>query len=249
MLACGAGAVLSHLSAAAHHGLRQSSATRLEVTIPRRSSLRRPGIRVHRSLCLTDADAAAVDSVPCTSIARTLLDVATRLDARGLERAVEQAHILEVYDHRAVVSVLERAPGQPGVRRLREVLGIARPGETRTKSDLEDDLLALCRRRGLPQPGVNAWILLGGEHAQVDFLWRQERVVVEVDGYKYHRGRGAFGRDRRRDQLLQVEGWGHARFADVQVVAAADHVVDVIERLLAPPAARPPAMVEKRQPS
>ena len=232
MLACGEGAVLSHRSAAAHLGLRESAATRTDVTVPRRSSLRHPRIRIHRSLSLTVSDVAFVDQVPCTSVARTLLDIASVLDARGLEKAIERAHILEVYDHAAVYALIHRATGRRGVRRLRTAVGSVRPGETITKSDLEEAMLALCRHRRLPEPGVNAWVLLCGEYHQIDFVWRRERVAVEVDGYRFHRNRGAFRRDRRRDQLLEIEGWGHARFADAQIGAEADHVEDVLLRLL-----------------
>jgi very-short-patch-repair endonuclease len=97
---------------------------------------------------------------------------------------------------------------------------------------LEENLLALCRRCGLPQPSVNAWILLGGEHAQLDFVWRRQRAVVEVDGFRFHRSRGAFRRDRKRDQLLELEGWKRARFADVQIDEEPDHVERVLRRVL-----------------
>jgi very-short-patch-repair endonuclease/predicted transcriptional regulator of viral defense system len=232
VLACGGGALLSHLSVAAHHGLRQTAATRFDVTVPRRSALRHRGIRVHRSLTLMPQDLTVVEAVPCTSVARTLLDIAALLAPRPLEKAVEEAEILELYDHAAVLDVIDRAAGQPGIRRLCQVLGIARPSETRTKSDLEENLLALCRRRGLPQPSVNAWILLGGEPVQIDFVWRRQRAVVEVDGFRFHRSRGAFRRDRKRDQLLELEGWKRARFADAQIDAEPDHVEEVIRRVL-----------------
>ena len=232
VLACGEGAVLSHLSAADHLGLRRSWATRTDVTVPRRSHLRHQGIRVHRSLTLAGTDVALIDSVPCTSVARTLLDIAPLLQRRQLERAIEQAHVLELYDHPSVIDVLERHRGQPGSRRLRAGIGIARPGQTITKSGLEESMLALCRRHALPEPEVNAWILLAGEHHQVDFAWRAQWVAVEIDSWKYHRTRGAFGRDRRRDQLLAAEGWKHARFTDLEVTEEQRHIAGVVQRLL-----------------
>jgi very-short-patch-repair endonuclease len=214
VLACGPGALLSHISAAAHHGLRESSAIRIDVTVPRRSHLKHPGVRIHRRETLISEDRTAVNAVPCTSVARTLLDIAPLIHERALEKAIERAEIQEVYDHRAIVSLLGRARGQPGTRRLADVLGIGRPGCTVTNSSLEELMLGLCRRWNLPQPEVNAELLLGGQRAQVDFLWREQRVVIEVDGFKYHRTRAAFRRDRRRDRLLELEGYGHARFAD-----------------------------------
>jgi Protein of unknown function (DUF559) len=203
------------------------------VTIPRRSALRRPGIRVHRCVSVIPADLVVIDEVPCTSVARTLLDIAAPLRPRPLEKAIEQAHILGTYDHRAVLEVLDRAAGHRGVRGLRRALGLGRPGEAVTRSGLEEAVLGLGRRAGLPEPEVNAWVMLGGEHFQIDFVWRRQRVAVEVDSFKYHRTRGAFARDRRRDQLLQVEGWGHARFADMQIADEPAHVAAVLRHLLA----------------
>ncbi len=94
-------------------------------------------------------------------------------------------------------------------------------------------MLAICRRAGFPEPALNAPILLGGVHSEVDFPWRAERVVVEVDSWHHHRRRGQFRRDRRRDQLLELEGWGHARFTDDEVSGAPGHVESVICGLLA----------------
>ncbi|MGI9020344.1 MAG: type IV toxin-antitoxin system AbiEi family antitoxin domain-containing protein [Solirubrobacterales bacterium] len=228
VLACGRDAVLSDRSAAAHLGLRESSATVIDVTIQRRSSLKHPGIRIHRRLTLINEDTVVVDAVPCTSMARTLLDLSSFNDDRATERALERAEVLRIYDHRAIESLLARAAGQPGSRRLARVAGIARPGRTTTASDLEEAMLALCRRCGYPDPIVNHEMLLGGERARVDFFWPVQRVVVEVDGFNYHRTRAAFRRDRRRDRLLELEGYGHARFADADF----DHDLVAIERQL-----------------
>ncbi len=94
-------------------------------------------------------------------------------------------------------------------------------------------MLTICRSARLPEPRLNAHIILGGVHTEVDFLWQSERVVVEVDSWRYHRQRGQFRRDRRRDQLLELEGWGHARFTDDEVVGDSRHVEGVLSSLLA----------------
>ena len=173
-----------------------------------------------------------MDGIPVTSVARTLLDLAAPFHPRAIERAIEKAVILEIYDHRAILSLLERSRGHRGVRRLRAALASVRPGETLTKSWLEERMLALCRAEGLPEPQVNARIVLGGEWEEVDFYWPQHRVVVETDGYQYHRSRGAFRRDRRRDRLLEVEGYGHARFAGEEFGDDRPHIAAVLRHLL-----------------
>ncbi len=230
--ACGEGALLSFRAAGAHHGLRESQAARIDVTVPGSRRPRRPGVRIHSCGTLITEDTTIVDAIPCTSVARTLLDLASLLDDRGVERALERAEILEVYDHREMVPLLGRMRGHPGAPRLARVVEAANPGTTITRSALEEALLRLCRRAGLPEPELNQSILLGGVHTEVDFLWRAERVVVEVDSWKYHRQRGQFRRDRRRDQLLELEGWGHARFTDTEVEHEPTHIQAVIRRLL-----------------
>jgi len=174
-----------------------------------------------------------VDGIPVTSVARTLLDLAAQFHPRAIERAIEKAVILEIYDHRAVLALLRRSSGHRGVARLRAALATVRPGKTLTRSRLEELMLALCREWGLPEPDVNAYIRLGGTWEQVDFYWPQHRVVVETDGYRYHRSRGAFRRDRRRDRLLEVEGYGHARFADEEFDDDRPHIAAVLRNLLA----------------
>lgn len=235
VLACGEGALLSWAAAGAHIGLRHSEAARIDVTVRGDRRISRPGLRIHRCSTLIDEDMTVVDAIPCTSVARTLLDLSSLIDDRGVERALERAEILQVYDHWKILSVLRRMRGHPGAPRLARVAEAANPGTTVTKSELEEAMLALCRRAGFPDPSLNAHILLGGVHTEVDFLWRRQRVVVEVDSWKYHRQRGQFRRDRRRDQLLELEGWGHARFTDDEIACDPDHVENVLRNLLTTP--------------
>lgn len=232
--ACGAGALLSHAAAAAHRGYRDSAAAVIDVTVPHRRGRGHRGIRLHRRTTLVAEDSDIVHGIPCVSPARALLDIASLrfVDIRGLERAIERAVMRHEYDQRAVERLLERMWGQPGTRKLTIAAGIVRPGKTVSRSDLEELLLALCRAWSLPEPELNASIWLGGEWQEVDFLWRRERVVVEVDGYGSHGTRAAFKRDRHRDRLLELEGWGHARFADQDFDHDRPHIRTVLRRLL-----------------
>jgi len=232
VLACGEGAALSHQSAAALRGLISSAQTTIDVTIPRRAALSRQGLRVHRCTCLTPMDRTVVRGVPCTSLAWTLLDLATVVSHSELERACDQAEVLRLLDMAAVGELLSRRRGQPGTRRLRAVLGAGDVGEDIPRSHLERRFMGLCRRSGLPKPSVNAWITVNGEAMQVDFLWPARRAIVEVDGYRTHRTRQAFIRDRRRDRLLGCSGWQVARFTWDEVTGDADHVTRVLRNLL-----------------
>jgi Protein of unknown function (DUF559) len=223
VLACGDHAVLSHRSAAALWDLRADNRARTDVTLPGKSARSRPGIGVHRSTPLRDADVTTHDGIPCTSVARTLLDLAEVIDRRGLERAIEQAEVLRIFDLRAVEDVLGRADGRRGggrrgAKRLRAVL--ADLGEPAlTASALEERFLAICRGAGLPAPEVNVWLDIDDEPAiKADFLWRRARLVVETDGWGAHGTRQAFERDRRRDQRLRLAGFEPVRFTRRQIV-------------------------------
>jgi very-short-patch-repair endonuclease len=73
---------------------------------------------------------------------------------------------------------------------------------------------------------------VAGQETEVDFLWRNQRVVVEVDGFVTHGTRRAFQRDRRRDQLLSLAGWQVIRFTWDEVTKVPKHVVAVVRKLL-----------------
>lgn len=231
-MAGGRGAVISHRSAAALWGLRASSRSRIDITGTTRGRAS-GGIDVHRSRTLTDADRARVRGIPCTSVARTLVDLAEVVDLRSLERALEQAEVMAILDGRALRAACERAFGRHGASKLRALLEPADDTETLTRSELEERFLALCDGAGVRRPRVNVWMTLGaGEEMQVDFLWDRERLIAETDGQAAHGTRQAFERDRRRDQVLQMAGFRVVRFTWRQVVDEPGLVRRVIAGLL-----------------
>ena len=208
VLACGDEAVMSHRSAARLHGLRRT-AGRVDVTVPGRPPRIR-GIDGHRTCRLDPLDRTVVDAIRCTSVARTIFDLA---DAEGDERATQKdmarAEELRIFDLVAVQRVLAQATGRRGARVAAKALGI--PG-IRTRSDLEELFLALCERAGLPRPLVNMPIVVGGTHVEADFAWPELRLIVETDGWATHGTHAAFVNDRRRDRMLAAAGWRVLRF-------------------------------------
>ena len=232
VLACGDGAVLSHRSAAALHGLRPDNRPVIDVTTPRRGLRRVKGIVRHESTTLTEADVTVVDGIPCTSVARTLLDLAGEIDRQGLRRACNQADVLGIFDGRQVEDVLARAEGRRGAQRLREVLAYGRVGEAITRSQLEEEFLSLCERARLPEPCVNAWIALEGGRVEADFLWPELKLIAETDGAAVHQTPSAFQDDRRRDQRLMRAGYRVVRFTWRQVTHAPEEVVETLRALL-----------------
>jgi hypothetical protein len=240
VLACGPGAVLSHRSAAAHLGIRDSAATRIDVSSPRRAGRSRAGIAVHSGETLIAADVAQVRGVPCTTVARTILDLAAVLDRGALEYALHRAQLRPLsLDLGELAAQLDRFPGRAGTARLRPLLGS--PGEltdSEAKSRLERAFLALCRKAGIPRPRVNAWIPLpippGG--LEVDFSWPDRKLAVETDAAGIHNTSRAHRNDSARDRALTLARWRVARYTWWDVTAEPARVAAEVSALLALPA-------------
>jgi very-short-patch-repair endonuclease len=230
LLACGRGAVVSHVSAANLLQLLPYPARPrpIDITLVGRQAARRPGIRVHRVRALDQRDVHPVDGIPATTAPRTLLDLATVLPADLLERTVAEAAVRRLARRGDLTDQIERNPGRPGTQALRRILDLD-GGATVTRSEAERRMLRLIRAAELPRPQVNA--RLGGY--EVDFLWREQRLVVEVDGYAYHANRRAFERDRERDGALAARGYTVIRVTWRQLVDTPEAVVARIAAALA----------------
>lgn len=233
VLACGPGAALSHRAGAALLGLRPSARAVVDVTSPRRTGRKRAGIDVHAGDTLRAADVTSVSGIWCTTVSRTLLDLAEVLDRRALERACDQAEVLRLFDHRGLADVLARARGRRGATILATLLAEHRAGETVTRSQLEERFLDICTAAGLPRPTVNAHVWLDGSAIEVDFHWPAHRLAVETDGHASHGTRQAFERDRERDRHLVLAGWRVVRFTWRQVIEAPSEVAGTLRALLA----------------
>jgi very-short-patch-repair endonuclease len=222
VLACGETAVLSHRSAAALWGIRHAWLGPPEVTVTDGASRGRPGISVRRTRVLTAADTRRREGVPVTAPARTLLDLAAVVDRPDLARALNEAQVLRLVTPREIGQVTRR--GRPGSAALRAALQ-AQFEPRFTRSEAEARLLELVRHAGLPEPETNVRVL-GHE---VDFLWPEQKLIVEVDGFAYHSSRQAFERDRRRDALLQAGGFRVIRFTYRQIVDDPASVIACLE--------------------
>ncbi|MEA2330405.1 MAG: hypothetical protein QOH58_543 [Thermoleophilaceae bacterium] len=234
VLACGPRAVLSHRSAAGLWGLRPDNRPNTDVSLPLPSARPRAGLDVHATTTLRPEDTTSRDGIPCTTVARTLLDLADVVPPRTVERAVEQAEMLRLFDMRAVEEILTHANGRRGAAVLRNVLADLNDDPGLTANDLEDRFLELCRAAGLPRPKVNQWLELDdGPPIRADFLWRRERLIVETDGWDSHGTRQGFERDRLRDQRAQLAGWRVLRFTRRQVLREPDGAMATTGALLA----------------
>jgi very-short-patch-repair endonuclease len=195
VLAYGPGAVLSHRTAAELWGIGRSG-WKIEVTTahPKRS---RPGTTAHVAWLHPD-DVTEHEGIPVTSVARTILDVAARSVRDRVADLIEDAERARLFDLRALDRAIARRPRAPGVPAIRAVLEDHR-GAPELRSKLERDFRRLIAKAGLPEPQFN--VLVAG--ILVDVYWPQWKLVVELDGRRFHTDPRAFERDRIRDAELQ----------------------------------------------
>jgi predicted transcriptional regulator of viral defense system len=229
VLAVGPGAVLSHRHAAALHGIRSVAASRIDVSTPADRRATFGPIRVYGRRALHPDEIASIDGIPVTTVARTLLDLAGLVGPRQLERAVSESERLGLFDLTALEAALKRARGRPGSSRatlMKALTDYRAHGEIVTRSELEVRFLALLDDRGLPRPVMNAIV---GPY-EVDAFWPQQRLVVELDGWTFHRDRHAFERDREKANDLTVAGYTVLRFTYRAVIERPSDVAARITR-------------------
>jgi very-short-patch-repair endonuclease len=233
VLAGGPGAVLSHHSAAYLWALRVWSGARIHVTIPAAGG-RRPtnDLAIHRTR--RPIESTTLDGIAVTTPMRTLADLADTLPQRHLEKALEQAHALRLLDVAAIDAL--HAPGRRGPRRLQQLVRHHHAEHTRTRSELEDALLALCDRSGIPRPRTNVVI----EGYEADFAWPGQRLIVEADSWRHHSSRASFERDRRRDAHHAAHGWRVVRLTHARITTEPDAIARLLHQLLTRPRRLPP---------
>jgi very-short-patch-repair endonuclease len=169
-----------------------------------------------------------LEGIPCTCTARTIADLAGVEPEREVRRLLEQSLVLQIFDARAFDEVLEGADGRCGTSILRRLLAELNDEPAPTSSELERLLLDLVRAARLERPIVNGYV----EGLQVDFHWPVQRLVVEVDGRRFHGHTVAIERDRDRDLRLQPAGCRVARLTWRQVVNEPERVAHLLQRLL-----------------
>ncbi len=230
VLAIGDLALTSHTTAAAIWEIRPTTSGLMHVTTTT-DARDRASIRVHRRPIHPD-DRARRDGIPVTSLALTLVDLGDVDAAHHLRKAFVRAEQLRLIDMTAIDAALDRASDRRrGPTLLRELLRGYDPRWQQTRSDLELAMLDLVTRHALPEPEVNAWI---HERFMVDFLWRDERLIVETDGAQTHSTPTAQRGDARRDHVLTSLRYRVLRLPSVQLRerprrAAAD-IVDALSR-------------------
>lgn len=232
-LACESGTVLSHGSAAELLGLWDKRLPVFHVIPPDWSGRKIPDIRWHRVRLPASDEITVRDGIRCTTISRTIVDMAGQSGWGQLRRLVEQAAILRLLDPDEIDLVLSRSRRR-GAPRLRVVLSPWRrlPRDLRIRSRLEARLLPILVEEGLPSPRCNARLQIDGHRLEIDMLWEKQKLAIETDGEETHGTPVAFQRDRLRDQVLLAAGYRTARITWLQVKDEPTAVVRRIARML-----------------
>jgi very-short-patch-repair endonuclease len=203
VLAVGPDAVLSHYSAAELWGLRVPTGRRYQVTVPREVRSRRT-IEIHRARLRAD-EVTTVRGIPVTTVPRTILDLAARSPQRELERVIHESEVKRLWDALSLSDLLQRYPRREGTPRLRAALAERHSGVP--KNVFEDAFLDFLDRHRLPRPETNVWLSVGRHMHEIDCLWREKRVTVELDGRAAHDTARAFESDRVKDRRLTLAEW------------------------------------------
>ena len=202
VLACGPGSFLSHVTAAALLKFVEDACDSAPIhVIPASDRGRRPGICAHRNAPLLPDEIAYVDSLPVTNPVRTLIDLASILPLRDVEQAFARGERDGLLRREDLLAGLRRNRTRMGACVLRALLD-SETAPALTRSQAEERFLELVRKAQLAAPASNATI----GKVEVDFYWRKERLVVEVDGYAFHASKRMFEGDRRRDAVLTARG-------------------------------------------
>jgi len=209
----GPGTTVSHRSAAALHGL-PGGAAGVEITVPRGRVLRDPSILAHRTGPLPGVDVTAVDGIPVTTVARTLVDLAAVLRPEALEEALDSALSAGRVPRPRLAWRLGElaAKGRPGAEVLRSLLDAREPAAPVPASVLETRLGRVLAGPGLAAPVWGHEVRAGGRLAVLDCAYPQVRLAVEADGWQTHSGRARWEDDLARQNALVAAGWTVLRF-------------------------------------
>lgn len=223
LLAVGERAFLSHETAAAILGLLPALPTTVEVSVVGRYRASSEGIRVHRIREIDRREVLREQDLWVSSPARAVLEISATASEKELIRAIDVGLAGRLFTPRDLDNVLKRNRPCRGAARLAAILGD--PTATAvSRSRREKALLKAIRDAGLPTPETN--VPFG--RFELDFYWRREGLVVEVDGETFHRGPGAVGRDREKDLAVKAAGLEMRRFTGDHVLKRLMMVVATI---------------------
>ncbi|MGK2954142.1 MAG: endonuclease domain-containing protein [Solirubrobacterales bacterium] len=239
VLAAGRGAVLGGRAAADVWGFMNHVSPldvhRLSGAINRRSQMKVDGfggwpyLLVHRPVALPSSEVGDLKGIPVTSVARTLWDLAGQTSAAKFNQAFIKADLLGLIDDDDLAERASRVSGHRGGRAFRKRCMARVPDIDRARSVLEAIYLDLRQKGLVPEAELNVPVL----GYEADLMWRDRGVIVELDGYEFHRGREAFENDALRGNRLKAHGWSVLRVTWRMLNGRPKEVSDLIQGVLA----------------
>jgi len=209
-LAAGPGAVASHLSAAALLEIPGFGTGRVEITLPRGRRLDLAVDRYHQTNLLWPHHVKLRNAIPTTGYARTLFDLGAVIHPLRAERALDTCLARKWVTLPALWTVLFDLAehGRAGTVLMRELLMARGPGYVPPASEIEAEVLAIIRAARLPEPDREIDLGDGdGWIGRVEFVWRPQRGLLEVDGDWWHTSLTDRRHDAARDERFDAEGW------------------------------------------
>ena len=241
LLAAGQDACLARLSAALLWGLLKVREPAVEIVRPesrkpQRFRMSPPGlvrdvrVRVTRSERLGTAETTMRFGLPVTTVCRTLIDLGISQGESRQRSAFHEADRLGLLETKSLMEYAARSVGLPGGSHFRRLVEARHPETAVTRSELEVMFLDVCRGAGIESPQVNQVV----EGFEVDCLWAGQRLIIELDGFKFHRGRMAFDKDADRDFLLKRAGYRVTRITYPMVKHRPAEVATLLRAELGP---------------
>jgi hypothetical protein len=233
LLATGPTSFLSHRTAAAILGLRAFDASAIEVTVPGAGGLKRPGLLIHRTEQAPVRDELrTTDGLTHSSFARVLIELAPRETQEELTRLIEEGVRRRLFILDKVEAALARHARAPGLVKLRHALGYYVDRSDRSSALERAFDRELASRPHLPQPERNVRIRAGGIDWEIDCLWREQRVIVELDGRPFHILERDLEKDKLKDMKLGAAGYLPVRVTGRRFTRDAAGVLADLEALL-----------------
>ena len=221
--------VAGRRSAASLHGVRAYDGWPEVIVKP--GSKKREKIQTIQARLEPD-EIILVQGISVTTVARTLVDLGAVVDDVAIDRAVRQADFLGLFDLPEVSRLLERYPRRPGTARLREVMRAFADSEVRTRSEMEDRFRTLVLDAHLPEPEMNGTVELGELTIEADAVWRDAKLIVELDSRQAHATHYGFETDRERDRQAAIAGWTVVRITWRQLTEQPRRLIRDIRTLL-----------------
>ena len=201
--------VASHRCAAGLLGLEGFGQSPIEILTTRQPRPQQ-GVVIHRASVIHPVDRRPIGLVPATAPAKLALDLGAVVRWDPFEAAVEEMVLRRFVSLPRLRWQLATFGGRGirGTGSLRRFLDSRPPGYTPVKSFLELRVRRELKQAGFPDPLHEHPIRLSnGRVVRPDFCWPDKKLVIEVESYRWHGGRGSFDRDIDRYADLRRDGW------------------------------------------